>query len=98
MILTIALKTLLKISGTFYGNAFDLAYAEPSTYDLSDYFEPRELYGRTNTLRFKLCNLHCRTCLKFGVTEIKQECENNRGITVVRQVRNYRYVVAVCDN
>ncbi len=29
---------------------------------------------------------------------LKQECENNRGITVVRQVRNYRYVVAVCDN
>ena len=44
---------------SFYGNAFDLENVVTST-NLSYYFEPRILYGRANTLRFKLCNLYCK--------------------------------------
>ena len=73
----------------FYGNAFDLANVDTSS-SLIYYFEPRKLYGRINTLRFKLCNLHCRTCIKFGVTEINQECESC--------LDGYKYFINDVDN
>ena len=63
---------------SFYESAFFYkdVYNSYSPFDLRYYFEPRILYGKTNTLRFKLCNLYCRTCVKLGVTEINQECES----------------------
>ena len=59
----------------FYSNDFYSTDVDVSS-DLRSLFEPRILYGRINTLKFKLCNLYCRTCIKLGVNELNQECES----------------------
>ena len=42
--------------------------------DLSSYFNPKKFYGRTNTLKFKLCHDYCKTCTEFGSSNIDQKC------------------------
>ena len=46
-----------------------------STSDLNEYFTPKILAGRTNTLKFKLCYNYCKTCRRIGFSEIDQKCE-----------------------
>ena len=43
--------------------------------NLSEYFTPKILGGRTNTLQFKLCHNYCKTCRTFGSSEVEQKCE-----------------------
>jgi len=43
--------------------------------NLSEYFVPKILGGRINTLQFKLCHDYCKTCRTFGSSEIEQKCE-----------------------
>ena len=43
--------------------------------DFSSLFEPKTFYGRTNTLKFKLCNNHCKTCKQYGPSDGDQKCE-----------------------
>ena len=50
-----------------------------STSDLSEYFTPKILGGRTNTLKFKLCYNYCKTCRRIGFSEIDQKCETCLG-------------------
>ena len=43
--------------------------------NLTEYFIPKILGGRTNTLQFKLCHNYCNTCKAYGSSEIDQKCE-----------------------
>ena len=43
--------------------------------NLSEYFVPKILGGRINTLQFKLCHNYCKTCRTFGSSELEQNCE-----------------------
>ena len=46
--------------------------------DTSIFYRPRYFYGRTNTLKFKLCHIFCKTCKTMGnpnsITD--QKCES----------------------
>ena len=42
--------------------------------NLSAYYVPKILYGRTNTLKFKLCHKYCKTCRKIGISDNNQKC------------------------
>ena len=48
----------------------------PTQTNLSSYYNPKKLYGRTNTLKFKLCHSYCKTCSEFGSSDIDQKCES----------------------
>ena len=57
----------------FYNNYPDLVNGSSS--NLNEYFIPKILGGRINTLKFKLCHNYCKSCKKFGYSEIEQKCE-----------------------
>ena len=59
----------------FYGNAFTTR-TEGNISNANLEFEPKIFYGRTNILKFKLCNNNCQACKKFGSNEIGQICES----------------------
>ena len=42
--------------------------------DLSAYFIPQIFYGRTNTLKFKLCHQFCGSCKLYGISNDNQKC------------------------
>ena len=59
----------------FYStNYSEIIYGD--TDDLSQYFVPKILYGRTNTLKFKLCHKYCKICRKIGISDNNQKCES----------------------
>ena len=60
---------------SFYSN-IDSHMIIDDTLDLSQYFVPKILYGRTNTLKFKLCHKYCKTCRKIGISDNNQKCES----------------------
>ena len=60
---------------SFYSNSY-LADEGLLSNDASSFFSPRILYGRTNTLKFKLCHNNCKTCYKMGNTIVNQKCES----------------------
>ena len=43
---------------------------------LGDSFTPKILYGRTNTLKFKLCHEFCQTCFQMSNNNNDQKCES----------------------
>ena len=43
--------------------------------DISSY-TPHLYYGRVNTLKFKLCNIYCKTCKEMGDSDTEQKCES----------------------
>ena len=43
--------------------------------DQKNYYKQKYLYGRTNTLKFKLCYEYCATCKKIGFLINDQKCE-----------------------
>jgi len=59
----------------FYSSYLDHISGDTST-DLSDKFTPKIFYGRTNTLKFKLCHRFCNTCTTMGVSDNAQKCES----------------------
>ena len=58
----------------FYSNTYGVI--EDDSLDLRQYFTPRILCGRTNTLKFKLCHQWCKTCLRMGNYDYDQKCES----------------------
>ena len=42
--------------------------------DFSDYYIPKIFYGRTNTLKFKLCHKFCGSCESYGSSDNEQKC------------------------
>ena len=42
--------------------------------DYSNLYVPKEYYGRTNKLSFKLCHNYCDTCNSLGISNDKQHC------------------------
>jgi hypothetical protein len=42
--------------------------------NFSDYYIPRIFYGRTNTLKFKLCHKFCGSCQSYGISDNEQKC------------------------
>ena len=44
------------------------------TGDYSEYFIPRIFFGRTNSLKFKLCHKFCSSCSLYGVSNNDQKC------------------------
>ena len=55
----------------FYNNIYNtFGYSN----DMSGEFEPKILYGRTNTLKFKLCHKFCKTCKTLGISDNEQKC------------------------
>ena len=42
--------------------------------DQKTYYYPRKYYGRTNSLKFKLCHEYCKTCYKFSISNDNQQC------------------------
>ena len=56
---------------TFYSNAHQ-TYGDID--DLSMYFKSKIFYGRTNTLKFKLCHKYCDTCKLYGTSDDDQKC------------------------
>ena len=61
---------------SFYSNDYICNLKESGTLDISNYFVPKTLYGRINTLKFKLCHRYCGTCKKMGNTILNQKCES----------------------
>ena len=45
-----------------------------SSNNLFDYYIPQMFYGRTNTLKFKLCHKFCNTCEIYGTSDDEQKC------------------------
>ena len=60
----------------FYANNYLYYVNEVSSDYLSSLFSPIILYGRTNTLKFKLCHNNCKSCLKMGNSIVNQKCES----------------------
>ena len=58
----------------FYSNTY--GEVEGDTQDLRDLFTPKILYGRTNTLKFKLCHEFCQTCFQMSNNNNDQKCES----------------------
>ena len=50
-------------------------YTSDSFVDQKNYYKQKYLYGRTNTLTFKLCYEYCATCKKIGFLINDQKCE-----------------------
>ena len=48
-----------------------------------DYFLPKHFYGRSNTVKFKLCHKYCASCKKIGNSINDQKCETC--------LENYKY-------
>ena len=59
---------------TIYSSYLDQFYGDSN--DLSENFTPKIFYGRTNTLKFKLCHNYCKTCKTMGVSNYTQKCES----------------------
>jgi len=56
-------------------NIVDFPASDSSSYvDQSSFFQPKEFFGRTNTVKFKLCHEFCATCEKFGISNDNQQC------------------------
>ena len=55
----------------FYGTAHGILDSAGS---LNYYYTPKFLYGRTNTLRFKLCHRFCGSCTIIGIDDNEQKC------------------------
>ena len=60
---------------TFYSNTYS-SLIDGDTDDLSYLFVPKILYGRTNTLKFKLCHKFCKTCRVMGINDNDQKCDS----------------------
>ena len=58
----------------FYSSYLDKVLGD--SIDLSEYFIPKIFYGRTNTLKFKLCHSFCKTCRIIGISNNNQKCES----------------------
>ena len=46
-----------------------------SSVDQENYYNPKLFYGRTNTLKFKLCYEYCATCTQIGIKISDQKCK-----------------------
>ena len=55
----------------FYSNA-ELTLGDAG--DFCGYFIPNTFYGRTNTLKFKLCHSYCNTCSELSISNNDQKC------------------------
>ena len=44
-------------------------YSIEENKDQKNYFEPKQFYGRTNRIKFKLCHNSCTRCTKFVINE-----------------------------
>ena len=60
---------------------YDIFYSDVyCVYSGGDYlknlYNPRHFYGRTNTLKFKLCHKYCKTCKRMGISNVDQKCES----------------------
>ena len=44
--------------------------------DQRNYYDPKVFYGRTNTLKFKLCHTYCETCDAIGKSINDQKCKS----------------------
>ena len=58
----------------FYSNSY--CETRGDSQDVSQYFIPKILYGRTNTLKFKLCHPYCQTCFQMSINDNEQKCES----------------------
>ena len=60
----------------YYRNYTDHIYDYNSGTDINpkDFFRPKTFYGRTNTLKFKLCHSYCKTCKSMGSYDYDQKC------------------------
>ena len=61
----------------FYENRYlqNANMDDANDFDLGTVFNPKTFYGRTNTLKFKLCHKFCKTCRKIGISDSEQNCE-----------------------
>ena len=58
----------------FYSNTY--GEVDGDSQNLTDLFTPKILYGRTNTLKFKLCHEFCQTCFQMSNNNNDQKCES----------------------
>ena len=58
---------------TFYNYAHDVIHY-PYNSDESSNFEQKKYYGKTNTVKFKLCHRYCDTCKTLGTSDDDQQC------------------------
>ena len=63
---------------TFYKgtNVFQTVLVGTTETELRNYFTQQYFYGRTKTLKFKLCHEYCKTCINLGISSIEQKCES----------------------
>ncbi len=61
----------------FYENRYlqNVNMDDANNFDLGNVFTPKSFYGKTNTLKFKLCHKFCKTCRKIGISDSEQKCE-----------------------
>ena len=55
---------------TLFNNAHDLINDNSDI----DKFEQKKFYGKTNTVKFKLCHEYCASCKKLGRSDDDQQC------------------------
>ena len=62
----------------FYNNYIEKTneFNSGTNINTKDFFTPKIFYGRTNTLKFKLCHSYCKTCKKIGIYDYDQKCES----------------------
>ena len=58
----------------FYSNTY--GEVDGDSENLGGLFTPKIFYGRTNTLKFKLCHEYCQTCLQISHNNNDQKCES----------------------
>ena len=64
---------------TFNKNPLDIINCSSSDSDFEDqkkYYRQKIFYGRTNTLKFKLCHSYCATCTSLGKAINDQKCKS----------------------
>ena len=61
---------------TFNSTGINVPYSQSDIklIDQKDFYNPRLYYGRTNTLKFKLCQKYCKKCYKYGISNDDQKC------------------------
>ena len=59
---------------TFYNYAHHIINYPSNINDQNNNFEQKIFFGKTNTLKFKLCHDYCMTCNTFGSSNDDQQC------------------------
>ena len=57
-------------------NVYKTSFIGTTETEFQNYYIQKYFFGRTNTLKFKLCYEYCKTCINLGVSSNEQKCQS----------------------